>query len=95
MGSYRVFEACQLGSIPIIIADGYQKPFGDVLDWSSFSLHVSESEMGTIPDLVDLFDEEDIVDMSATARRVWEHFFCHESTCHHVMATLSRIMLGV
>ena len=94
ISTYRVFEACQLGSIPIMIADGYKKPFDDILDWNSFSLQVLESEMATIPDLVDLFDEESIEYMSIIARRVWEHFFCHDSTCHHIMATLSRIMIG-
>ena len=40
MFSYRLMETMAMGVVPIIISDGWQLPFEDMLDWSEFSIRI-------------------------------------------------------
>ena len=42
--SYRLYEAMQLGSIPVYISDKHLLPWSDELDWSSFCVVVKKME---------------------------------------------------
>ena len=39
---FRFLETLQAGCVPVIMSNGWQLPFDEVIDWSSASLSVDE-----------------------------------------------------
>lgn len=52
ISSVRLFESMSMGSIPIILADGYKPPLNDKINWSEISLMVNEDNICDIPRLI-------------------------------------------
>ena len=50
--SFRIYEALQLGCIPVIISDKYYYPYADEVDWSNFSVSVREDSIKQIPNIL-------------------------------------------
>lgn len=46
--SFRFFETMSAGRIPIIIADDYELPFENIIDYSQCSFSIPESEAGNL-----------------------------------------------
>ena len=72
VGSARLFETMKAGRVPVIISDKYVLP-SDV-DWQACSLRVKQSEIDSIPGLI-----ENNIDrwhlMASAARAEWESNF--------------------
>ena len=51
--SYRMYEAIQMGCIPIYITDEFWLPFTNQIEWSKMSLLIGPDEIETIPEKVD------------------------------------------
>ena len=82
--SYRLFEAMQLGRVPVIISDEWVPVEG--VDWSTCSVRVSESEVPQLPELLRARQPE-AVNMGREARRIWETRFSPEAS----LATLTEL----
>lgn len=52
--SWRLYEAMQLGAIPVYVSDEYMLPWDDILNWKEFCVLISEKE---IPDLKEILLE--------------------------------------
>ena len=50
--SPRLIESVLAGCIPVIISDDIVLPFEDIVDWTKFSIRVSESDLEHLPDLL-------------------------------------------
>ena len=74
--SIRLFESMRLGTAPIIIGDTWTAPLGP--DWDSFSFRVKESEINTIPDLIET-NRHRHKEMGLLARRAYENHFSKET----------------
>ena len=76
LNSIRFFEALSFGRIPILIADDTKLPLEEKIDYSEFVIRVPESEMDTIPQLIEEFKEKnDLVIASRLALTTWEENF--------------------
>ena len=58
--TFRWIEALLHGSIPVIISDGYLLPFRQQINWDRYVVHVPESLIGSLDDLLRSFDIETI-----------------------------------
>lgn len=45
ISSVRLFESMAMGCIPIVVADNYEYPLSDIIEWSKISINVSENEI--------------------------------------------------
>jgi glucuronyl/N-acetylglucosaminyl transferase EXT1 len=45
LGSFRFLETLQAGCIPVILSNGWQLPFGEVLDWTAATVTVDERQL--------------------------------------------------
>jgi hypothetical protein len=48
LNSFRLYESMQLGAIPVIITDDLYLPWSDELNWSDFSVLISENDIKNI-----------------------------------------------
>lgn len=53
--TFRLTQALSYGSIPVVISDGYVKPFPELIKWDEISLTVPEADLRTVPALLRSF----------------------------------------
>ena len=70
--SIRLFETMELGRVPVILSDEWVAPEGP--SWPLLSLHVSESRLKELPDLLRRFEPQ-AAEMGEQARLAWERWF--------------------
>jgi hypothetical protein len=86
--TYRIFEAMQLGRVPVLLSDDWVPPEGP--DWSSFSLRVAERDATRVPRLL-TSRAGDARAMGERARAAWEEWFAPEVQLRRVGDALERI----
>lgn len=91
VSTVRLFECMGMGSIPIIIADGYKLPLSKLIDWENISISIQESEMNLIPDRIQNFKLRN-PNLSKVRFRINEFFqkyFCDENLHLPIVAELA------
>ncbi len=73
MFSYRLMETMAMGVVPIIISDGWQLPFEDMLDWSEFSIRVREDDISTLSSVIEAHRDR-ACEMSAKVYDVYHKY---------------------
>ncbi|GER26986.1 exostosin-like [Striga asiatica] len=73
----RVADAIYYGCVPVVVADHYELPFGEVLDWSRFSVVVAEEDIPYLKRILEEEEEKEYVGMQGNVMRVREHFQWH------------------
>jgi hypothetical protein len=73
--SYRLAEALSYGVIPVIASDFLVLPYRRLLDWPSFSIRVSESELLTLPKLLRSVPSDVVRSMQTRAIEAFERCF--------------------
>jgi hypothetical protein len=58
--SYRFFQAIQWGSIPVLLSDGYVKPFADSIPYDEFSITIAERDIEDLDSILRSFSEADV-----------------------------------
>ena len=86
--SYRMVESMNMGSIPVIISDGYILPFHDLLDYNSFSLRIPEQQIRQLETfLKDALPQADT--LQTETLRVFETYFSTTAKIIHHTLTLA------
>jgi hypothetical protein len=83
--SFRMYEAMQLGCIPVYIYDEPWLPYTDVLDWSEFAVLVHLNDAGSLHDILSSKMEADIRRMRQRLREVCPTYFTFEGTARQVV----------
>lgn len=77
--SYRPIEAASAGRIPVVVADDWQLPFHEIVNWDLFAEFVPESKAAMIHEEILSINERCRPDCMAArgrnARLAWELFF--------------------
>jgi len=85
--SFRLYEAIQLGSIPIYVWDeDLMLAFSDVLDWNKFSIIVHRSQITSLAETIEKID-------SSTMKQELEEVkdcFSYEYTCKYIIESLRK-----
>jgi hypothetical protein len=87
--TYRFFQAIQWGSIPILLSDGYIKPFADRIPYDDFSITVNESEINNLDKIIRAIPSERIKEMQ-TALKDSQKYFTKESFFKLLTQTLEE-----
>lgn len=74
VASPRIVEAIYAECVPVLISQHYVLPFSDVLDWDSFSVQVSVSEIPQLKEILMGIPEEQYRRMQERVKKVQRHF---------------------
>ena len=89
--SFRLLEAMQMGSIPIYVGDNHWLPFSDEIDWNKAALLVKDTEIETIPKLVnDLIESGKYKNYQEYGRMVYDKYLTWDGTLNQISKIISK-----
>ena len=83
--SYRLYEAMQLGSIPVYISDNHLLPWGDIIDWSKFCVVINLNNLDNIDKILKSYTETQIQEMYQNLQKMHDKHFTIEKTISHII----------
>ena len=75
LNSFRLYEAMQLQTIPVIITNDRYLPWEDELNWDEFSVFIDEDQIPYIPEVLAGFSDEQVETMRTRLKEVYEEYF--------------------
>lgn len=87
--SYRLFEAMQMGRVPVIIADDWVKIPG--IPWEEFSITIPESKIEFVSEILEERKHE-AVKMGETARQYWESHCSPEVSLYRISIAAKELL---
>ena len=88
--TYRVYEAMQLGRVPVILSDDWVPPAGPA--WPDFAIRIAESRVDEVLEVI-REHEADAGEMGAAARRAWEQWFAPDIVFYRALQAIESICL--
>ncbi|XP_019187075.1 PREDICTED: probable glycosyltransferase At5g03795 isoform X2 [Ipomoea nil] len=73
----RIGDAIYYGCVPVILADFYDLPFADALNWESFSVVVSSMDIPKLKEILKGISHEEYVKLQSNVVKVQRHFRWH------------------
>ncbi|KAI3991488.1 hypothetical protein MKX01_006790 [Papaver californicum] len=74
VASPRIVEAIYAECVPVLISDHYVPPFSDVLNWNSFSVQISVSDIPNIKKILMGISQTQYLRMQRRVKQVQKHF---------------------
>ncbi|KAI3793692.1 hypothetical protein L1987_36312 [Smallanthus sonchifolius] len=75
----RIGDAIYYGCVPVVLADHYDLPFGDVLNWDSFSVVVSTQDIAFLKRILNkIVDSDEYMKLQKNMLQVQKHFQWHK-----------------
>ena len=75
LNSFRLYEAMQLGSIPVVITNQYYLPWQDELNWNEFAVLISEEQLPDLQSILESYKEEQLESMRQKIKEVYPKYF--------------------
>jgi len=88
--SFRLYEAMQLGSIPVFIYDKEWFPFSSKIDWSEFCVLIHVDEISNLKQILRAIDSSKQEQMLVRGREIYKEYFTRENLCKHILAHLKE-----
>ncbi|MBE3122190.1 MAG: exostosin family protein [Thermoplasmata archaeon] len=87
--SFRLYEAMQLGSVPVYISDVHWLPYTQFVNWNKFCVLVKPEEIKDLSKrLRVLYASGEYKVMAEAAKKVYEEYFCFESMFKWILKIL-------
>lgn len=86
--SFRMYEAMQLGSIPVYISDTPYLPFSDELNYEDFCVILSEKDLSNIGEILENYSDDKIEMMTIKMKEVWNKYFSLEGMYQQIIKRL-------
>jgi len=89
--SFRLYEAMNLGSIPVYIWDDMEwLPYKDLIDWSSVGVSLHVDDIDSLPGILRSHSEKDIREKQTNIASLSKSYFSYEGTCSQIVRYLLR-----
>lgn len=88
LNSFRLYEAMQLESIPVIITDRFYLPWQDELNWNEFSVLIGEDQISNISDILESYSQNDIERMRDNIKEVYKKYFSLDGVYNNILKRL-------
>ena len=87
--SFRLYEAIQLGTIPVYVSEEFWLPYSDKLDWNSFCVLIEEKQIPHIYDILKGINEDRYEEMMMNLLAV-QDLFTYEGTFSAIKGILEN-----
>lgn len=74
VNSARVADAIYYGCVPVMLANHYDTPFGDILNWESFSVVVHYMDIPVLKNILQRISLEEYSMLQSNTMKVRKHF---------------------
>lgn len=88
--SFRLYEAMQLGSIPVFVYDKPFFPFDDIIDWKSFCILIQEKEIPNLKNILLGIDTDTQKKMLDNGERIYNEYFTLSGMSNNILKSLER-----
>nr|XP_025953899.1 exostosin-like 1 [Dromaius novaehollandiae] len=75
LGSFRFLEALQAACVPVVLSDGWELPFSEVLDWGKAAVVASERLLLQVPSAVRRVGPERLLALQQQTQLLWDAYF--------------------
>ncbi|XP_062889751.1 exostosin-1-like [Mobula hypostoma] len=89
LGSFRFLESLQAACIPVLLSNGWELPFSDVIDWSKAVVVGDERLLLQIPSTVRSIDNDKILAFRQHTQFLWDAYF---SSVERIVSTTLEII---
>ncbi|XP_070533963.1 exostosin-1-like [Ptychodera flava] len=89
LGSFRFLESLQAACIPVLLSNGWELPFSEVIDWDRAAIMGDERLLLQVPSIVRSVSNHEIMSLRQQTQFLWETYF--SSVDKIVMTTLEII----
>ena len=83
LNSFRLYEAFQLGCVPVVISDELFLPWRDTLDWSEFSVVVNNCE--NLHFKLENISDSKYNSMLEVGQELFEKYFTLQGVCEQIL----------
>ncbi|XP_076457051.1 exostosin-1a-like [Babylonia areolata] len=89
LGSFRFLEVLQAACVPVLLSNGWELPFSEVIDWNRVVVWGDERLLLQIPSVVRSISQPHILDMRQQTQFLWNTYF---SSVEKIVATSLEVM---
>ena len=89
LNSFRLYEAMQLGCVPVIITDEPYLPWKDELNWDEFSVLITPDKISNIVSILKDYSEYDISRMCDKIREVYKSHFTMDGLYNNILKRIN------
>uniref|UniRef100_A0A673AD37 Exostosin-1c n=1 Tax=Sphaeramia orbicularis TaxID=375764 RepID=A0A673AD37_9TELE len=89
LGSFRFLESLQAACIPVLLSNGWELPFSDVIQWNQAVIEGDERLLLQVPSTVRAVGNERVLALRQRTQMLWEAYF--SSVDKIVLTTLEII----
>uniref|UniRef100_A0A672SYZ7 Exostosin glycosyltransferase 1 n=1 Tax=Sinocyclocheilus grahami TaxID=75366 RepID=A0A672SYZ7_SINGR len=75
LGSFRFLEALQAACVPVMLSNGWELPFSEIIDWRTASIIGDERLLLQIPSTVRSIHQDRILSLRQQTQFLWEAYF--------------------
>ncbi|XP_076865191.1 exostosin-1b [Brachyhypopomus gauderio] len=75
LGSFRFLEALQAACVPVMLSNGWELPFSEVIDWNTGAVIGDERLLLQIPSTVRSIHQDKILALRLQTQFLWEAYF--------------------
>ncbi|KAI2651741.1 Exostosin-1b [Labeo rohita] len=86
LGSFRFLEALQAACIPVLLSNGWELPFSEVIDWSKAAIIGDERLLLQVPSITRSVGSDRILALRQQTQFLWDAYF--SSVTKIVLTTL-------
>ena len=74
LGSFRFIETLEAGCVPVLLSNGWQLPFAEVIDWSEAVVEADERLLLQVPEILHSVSPARIFAMRQQTQVLWDRY---------------------
>uniref|UniRef100_A0A8C5WXF3 Exostosin like glycosyltransferase 3 n=1 Tax=Laticauda laticaudata TaxID=8630 RepID=A0A8C5WXF3_LATLA len=91
----RLFEALEVGAIPVILGEQIQLPYHDVIRWNEAALIIPKPRITEVHFLLRSISDNDLLAMRRQGRFLWETYFSTSDTVFSTVLAVIRTRIQI